>query len=334
MIKRVKTITEENFSDAVDYAYVLNKKMHFNVLSEKIVLPFGSILLTLYTTTLFLVSIYLMAQNNPERLTAFNALPFVPEFWDGIWGTLGNITDLLYVKIIIIIASLIIVPFIFSSIVALIVFCLTKPNKPEAEESTAKEAKKLYHYLNDAPQTYYAVLEGAPVLWRRICGIVSGIGCMVFSLYFYGSFMNQTNDFGAAVSALLQSDKNTEEIVICLFMGVGYYFIYAVLHIVLSCMLQPYCDSHRECKKFTDEAEKYWLSIDKEEREKREKEASREHYDGWKYKNLEKTQYYKDKSEEYYANYMGLSYETDEDKAKRLVRDVEDDLSGGGWGNY
>lgn len=31
---------------------------------------------------------------------------------------------------------------------------------------------------------------------------------------------------------------------------------------------------------------------------------------------------------------MGFPYETDEDKAKKLVRDVEDDLSGGGWGDY
>ncbi|MBQ9859735.1 MAG: hypothetical protein IJO76_03540 [Clostridia bacterium] len=334
MSKRVKEITEETFSDAVDYAHFLNKKLHFNVLSQKIILPLGSILLALHATILFLGVIYLLVRDNPEKLVAFNAFPFIPACWNGIWGAFSNITENLYVKIFLVIVFLFIVPFAVCSITALIVFCLTKSKSPAIEGSTVKRAKNLYNYLEKAPQTQYIVTEGKPVMWRRICGIVSGICIIGFAFYYYGSSINQNNNFLAAFSVLFQSDKSSDDILICLSFGVIFYFAYVLLHIVFSFIIQPCCDSYKEWKKFTDEAERHWLSVDKEECKRRKEDASCEEYDGWKYRNLEKTQYYKDKTEEYYAKYMGLPYETDEDKAEQLVRDIEDELSGGGWGNY
>ena len=43
--------------------------------------------------------------------------------------------------------------------------------------------------------------------------------------------------------------------------------------------------------------------------------------------------YYQKKFNEYYAQYMGLDYETDEEKAKRIAIEIEDDLTGN-YGDY
>jgi len=334
MSKRTKEITVENFSAAIDYAYDLNKKMNTNVLALKIVLPLGSVLFALHSTILFLGALGVSVYDNPERLIAFNALPFIQKYWNGVWEIFSNFTELLYIKIILMVVFLFLVPFVISSIAVIIISCMTKGKKPVISGNTAQRAKQLYTYLDEAPKTYFEAFDGKPVLWRRICGIISGLCIIVFMLYFYGSIVNQNNDFLSAFSILFQSNKYADDIVISIFCGVLFYVPYAILHYMFTIMIQPYCDSYNKWKKFTDEVERYWLSVDKDECKRREEEASREHYDGWKYRNLEKTQYYKDKKEEYYAKYMGFPYETDEDKAKKLVRDVEDDLSSGGWGDY
>lgn len=334
MSNRIKQITAENFPEAVDYACALNKKMCANVLAKKIVLPLGSVLFALHSMILFLGALGVSVYDNPERLIAFNALPFIQKYWNGVWEIFSNFTELLYVKIILMVVFLFLVPFVISSIAAIIISCTTKGKKPVIEGNTAQRAKQLYTYLDEAPQTYFEAFDGKPVLWRRICGIVSGLCIIVFMLYFYGSIINQNNDFLSAFSVLFQSNKYADDIVISIFCGVLFYVPYAILHYMFTVIIQPYCDSYNKWKKIIDKVERYWLSVDKDEYKRREEEASRKHYNGWKYRNLEKTQYYKDKKEEYYAKYMGFPYETDEDKAKKLVRDVEEDLSGGGWGDY
>lgn len=334
MSKRTKEITAENFSAAVDYAYALNKKMHTNVLALKIVLPLGSVLFALHSMILFLGALGVSVYDNPERLIAFNALPFIQKYWNGVWEIFSSFTDLLYVKIILMVVYLFLVPFALCSIVMLIISYLTKAKKPEIKGNTAQKAKQLYKYLDNAPQTYFEAYDGKPVLWRRTVGIVSGIFILVFMLYFYGSIITQSNDFLASFTVLFQSNEYADSIIICIFMGFIFYILYAILHYIFTLIIQPYCDSYNKWKKFIDKVESYWVSVDKDERKRREEEASRKPYDGWKYKSLENTLYYKEKFNEHYAKYMGQPYETDEDRAAKLVSEVEDDMSGGGWGDY
>ena len=44
--------------------------------------------------------------------------------------------------------------------------------------------------------------------------------------------------------------------------------------------------------------------------------------------------YYEQKRNEYYAKYMGLEYETEEEKAKRIALEIEEELTGEGYGDY
>ncbi len=49
---------------------------------------------------------------------------------------------------------------------------------------------------------------------------------------------------------------------------------------------------------------------------------------------VKETEFYKEKFDEYYAMYTGTEYETPEQKAARIVRETEEDLSGKGYGDY
>lgn len=334
MSKRIKQITAENFAVAVDYACTLNKKMHANVLAKKIVLPLGSFVFALHSIVMLLGALYMLVQDNVSRVIAFHSIKFIINYWNGIWNFCQNVSELIYVQVILMVLYLFLVPFAISSIAAIIIFYIAKGKELVIKGDTAKKAKQLHEYLDKAPRTYFEAFDGSPVLWRRTSGIISGILIIIFMFYYYGCILNQSNDFLSAFSVLFQSNENSEDIIVCIIFGGLFYVPYAILHYIFTLMLQPYCDSYNKWKKLIDKVEHYWLSVDKEECKRREEAASREDYDGWKYKSLEKTQYYKDKSDEYYAKYMGIPYETDEDKAKRLVSEVEDELSGGGWGNY
>ena len=111
------------------------------------------------------------------------------------------------------------------------------------------------------------------------------------------------------------------------------YILYSRLHSVLAFFMKRYYNCHKEWEGFKREADRYWLSVDSSEKQKRD-EAKNTAYDGWKYKSLENTLYYKEKYNEYYAKYMGQSYESSEDEAARIAREVHDDMSGGNWGDY
>ncbi len=334
MLKKNTSITDENFCEAVNVACAWNRRLRCKFYTRKIILPFGSIVFTLCATILFLGVLYTAVYNDPQRSIAFDVLPFIQKSWDAVWGMMGNLTELLHVKIMLMILLLVLAPFVFCSIANFLLSCVINVKKPVIQGNTAQQAKQLYVYLKNTAETYSGTHYETSGLWRRICGIVSGLCIIVFVLYQEGSAINQNSNFAAALSVLFQSEEHTETILICGSFGVIFYAMYAVLHTVFILLIRPYCDSRSKGEKLLDEAERYWVSVDDGERKRREEEATHEPYDGWKYSSIGKSLYYKEKAKEYYAQYTGQPYESDEDQAKRLVRDVEDDLSGGGWGNY
>ena len=274
MTKKVKEISKENFSEAVSYAHALNKKMHTNVRAQKIVLPLGNILFTLHALILFL-GVLCFTGNG----FAVNSLPFVLNYWNAIWGMFGSITEILYIKIILMVLYLFIVPFVICSIIVLILSLKTKVKSPEIKGNPAQKANQLYDYLKNSPQTYFEAFDGAPVVWRRVCGIIAGVLVIVFMLYSQGVAINQTDEFLPAFRVLFESDKHLEKILICIFMGVLFYVPYSVLNYIFTKMNEPYFDSQIEWRKFKDEAENYWVSVDKVERNRREQEKRKEQYE-------------------------------------------------------
>ena len=276
MSKKIKNITAENFSEAVDYAYTLNKKMTANVLAKKILIPLGSIVFALNALLLFMGTIYAFIPNEAARTIVFDKFKFVASYWDSIWGMCCNISDLVYIQVALMVLYLFIVPFVICSIIAIIISYTAKGTESEFKGNDAQKAKKLYDYLDNCPRTYFEAFDGTPVLWRRTTGIVSGILVIVFMIYYYGCGITQSTDFAAAFSAMFQPGNPSDPILICIFSGLLFYVPYAVLHYLFTLLIQPYCDSYNKWSKFLDEAEYYWLSVDNVERKKRALQKEKE----------------------------------------------------------
>ncbi|MBQ8550321.1 MAG: hypothetical protein IJ426_03165 [Clostridia bacterium] len=284
MIKRTEEISKENFPEAVNRAYALNKRMHTNTLAQKIVFPIGSILFTLHALILSLgVFCFAGTLTAPNDGLAFNSLPFVLKYWNAIWGMFGSLTEILYIRIILMVLYLFLVPFVICSIIVLILSRKTKVKAPEINGNPAQQAKQLYDYLQKSPQTYFQAFDGAPVVWRRVCGIVSGILVIVFWLYSQGVAINQSKGFLPAFKVLFGSDEYSEKILLCVLMGVLFYVPFYVLNYIFTKINQPYFNSYVKWKKFTDKVECYWVSVDKVERDRREREEMKKREERKKY---------------------------------------------------
>lgn len=323
MSKKIISVTKENFPQAVKYAYSLNGKMAANAYAQKIVLPLGSLLFAFHVF-IFLLGIALaIATENSVSLAILDAVPALRNYCFLLWDGCNVITENIYCKILLCIAVLYLLPLVVCGIVRLMIAIFMRGEKPVIEGTDAQKAKRLYSYVKNAPlpkKDPYKV----GVFWCRIGGIPTMICFAAAILY--------------TMYTTLDAEKSTLWMliafaVISLLEAALLYVLYGRLHFLLTFFMKPYYDCRKEQKNFQKTLEQYLQSF--ERRAKKEQESSKEEsYDGWKYRRLEETEYYKSKFNEYYAKYMGQPYESDEDRAKRIVREVEEDLSGGGWGDY
>lgn len=323
MAKKVTFITERNFSEAVRYARSLNRKMAAGIHGQNIVLPIGSIVFAIHTFILLLGLSQVIAAENGGNIALLESFPFIMDYCNFIWDKLALITQSPYLKVFLLAAYYYLLPIAVCAVIRLAISIFVRGKKPELGGSTKQQAKQLCTFVAQAPM-HKKDPSDARKIWCRITGIPV-IACFT-AIVAYALF-----------AAPLPQDAETWAYIvlaiIVLIEALLVYVVYTRLYFTLTVFIKPYFDRIKEWEKFKDETERYWLSIDPDEKAKRSKSTS-ESYDGWKYRNLENTQYYKEKFNEYYAQYMGQPYETDEDRAKRLVREVEDDLSGGGWGDY
>lgn len=329
-MKKIEKISKENFPEAVKYAHSLNKKRHADVLAQNIVLPLGSILFGVHVLILALGLAYEIVAERNHQLAFFETFHFIPDYCHKLWGFFGEITDIMFLKIIMFFALLYLVPFFVCGIISLIIRVFTKGEKPVIEGSDAKRAKQLYSYIEQAP-THKTDAYDAQTIWCRITGISF---CALLAAFIIHSVISE---------ALVFAQKDTEWwwyailVAMVLLGGAMMYVLYFRMYFLLNVIIKPCYSSEKKWKDFKAEADRYWVSLDFDERLKRTKEELRkehEEYDGWKYKNIGKSEYYKSKFNEHYAKLTGTDYETDEEWAKRIVNDVEDDLSGKGYGDY
>jgi hypothetical protein len=142
-------------------------------------------------------------------VVATEVFPFFSKYWNSIFGFFGTITDLLYVKIILILGFLFVVPFLLCSIITIIVFHCTKNTPLSITGSVAKSAKQLNSYISNSPyfENFVELLDEEHALWRRLTGIISGICIAVILLYSQGLSISQSKDFLAVFSAIFKSAK-------------------------------------------------------------------------------------------------------------------------------
>ncbi len=329
-MKKIEKISKENFPEAVKYAHSLNKKRRADIIAQNIVLPLGSILFGVHALIFILGVAYEVIAEHNHQLAFFNTFRFIPDYCHKLWGFFGEITDVMFLKIIMFFALLYLIPFVVCGTISLIIRIFTKGEKLMIEGSDAKRAKQLYSYIDETP-SHKTDAYDAQTIWCRITGISF---CGLLAAFIIHSVFSTASVF---------AQKDTEWWLYALLVAIVLlgcallYITYVQMYFVLNAIIKPCYSSEKKWKDFKAEADRYWVSLDLDERLKRTKEALRkehEEYDGWKYRNIGKSEYYKSKFNEYYAGYTGTDYETDEEWAKRIVSDVEDDLSGKGYGDY
>ena len=324
-MEKVTTISGGNFSNAVKYAHSLNKKMAVNAVSQYIVLPLCSMLFAIHALVLlFGIALAVVAENNAS-IPLLDKFPFIANYCNWLWGQFSAVTDLDYLKAALAFVLLYLIPVVVCYVIKLILSIFISGQKPEITGTVAQQGKQLYQYVEQGPLPKQFAYD-MQVIWSRISGM-SIIACFLAVICYamYTAFTSE--DTALWIYIVLGVIAVLEFILI--------YILYAKMHYLLCALMKPGYSCEKEWESFKKEAERYWLSVDMDEKIKRIKEEEKEKsYDGWKYRNLEKTAYYKEKFDEHYARYMGYPPRTDDDDVTRLVKDVEDDLSGGGWGNY
>ena len=324
-MKKITTISKETFPNAVRYAHALNKKMAANALAQYIVLPLGSMLFALHALILlFGLALVVVAENNGS-LPILDKFPFIASYCNWLWEQLGAITDVMFLKIVMIFALLYLIPVVVCGVIRLILSIFISGQKPTIDGTIAQQGKQLYKYVEQGPLPKNGSYD-VQVIWSRISGM-SVIACFIAVVCYslYTAFVSE--DTAVWIYVVLGVTAVLEFIMI--------YILYAQMHCLLSAFMKPLYTCEKEWKSFKNEADRYWLSVDRDEKLKRIREEEREKsYDGWKYRSIEKTSYYKEKFNEHYARYMGQPYPSPDDDITRLVKDVEEDLSGGGWGDY
>lgn len=326
MAKEITKISKENFSAAVDYAYTLNKKMDVIRWAQSILLPLGSLLFAAHCLIFALGLTYAATEENNAHLAIFDTLRFIPDYCHSLWAQFGKITDLPFLKVAMFFVLLYLVPVAACGIVSLFLPIFAKGQAPEIDGTAPKMAKQLYRYVEQGPFPKKDS-DDARSLWCAISGIstIAIITVIIAHSLFTNMEINHSN-YG---SAILMA-------VIVLLGFVLVYIVYWRMHFVLTLLIKGFYTAPKDREAFLAELKRYWLSIDSGERLRvyKEEERKKSSYDGWKYKNLGKTNHYKEKFNEHYATYMGYPPKNDDDDVTRLVKDVEEDLSGGGWGNY
>lgn len=326
MAKKITKISKENFSAAIDYAYTLNRKMDANRWAQNILVPLASLLFAAHCLIFVLGLTYEVVTEHNAKLAIFDTLRFIPDYCHYLWAQFGRIAESPYIKVAMFFVLLYLVPFAACSIVRLFLPLFVKGQAPEIDGTAPKMAKQLYQYVEQGPFPKKDP-DDARSLWCAISGI-STIA-IITAIIAHGLFTNmEINDSNYGWAILMA--------VVVLLEFVLVYILYWRMHFVLTLLIKGFYSAPKDREAFLAEAKHYWLSVDPEERLRvyKEEERKKSSYDGWKYKNLGKTNHYKEKFNEHYATYMGYPPKNDDDAITRDAKDMELDLSGKGYGDY
>ena len=278
MNEPIKKISKENFFQAVDYAYTLNRKLNVNRWAQNILLPSASLLFAAHCLIFVLGITYEVVTERNATLAIFDTLRFIPDYCHYLWAQFGRITDLPFLKVVMSFVLLYLVPFVACGIVRLFLPLFVKGQAPEIKGTTPQMAKQLYQYVEQGPFNKKDP-DDARALWCAISGI-SAIAIITANIA-HGLFTNMEISDSNYWWAILLA-------VVVLLEFVLVYILYWRMHFVLTLLIKGFYTAPKERKDFLAEAKRYWLSVDSEERLRVyvEEERKKSSYDGWKYKNL------------------------------------------------
>lgn len=202
----------------------------------------------------------------------------------------------------VVIIGLVLLPFLVSAVLALALYWIKPKNAPYGKKraSVHDVDKKLKEFceVDGKYNSIYGIL-----LYFLFAGLLSG-GIMVVTSVYGG-----LNPFEYLFVAII-----LDAIYFVVFLGAS--FVFSMFRYKWGVTYYHIYDWRREVEAVIDKS--------------KEKKSSNSYIPEPRTDNP----YYEQKFNEYYAQYMGLKYETEEEKAKRIALEIEEELTGKGYGDY
>ncbi len=148
-LTEIRPINTKNFPEAVQYAKEFNLLTTRHLRIRAIALPIGCISFLLLS--LFFTFGFLTAEISPFNTFIPEKLPFISKFWGEFMGWCDDISSNWYIKAIICILLLYLIPFAITSLLALSVKLLTRVPKPSLNGDHVNQVNQLYEYCLKIP---------------------------------------------------------------------------------------------------------------------------------------------------------------------------------------
>jgi len=148
-VSEVKKINSGNFMQAVAYTKEINRKVRCHLRVRGIATTIGCALFLFLS--LVLTFGFLSAVDASYSTVIAQKLPFVSEWWKDITIFLNGITTEWYLQILICLGFLYLIPFIASSVIAVLIIVFTKVKDPSMEGDHVKQVNSLYDYCCKIP---------------------------------------------------------------------------------------------------------------------------------------------------------------------------------------
>lgn len=253
MAKRPTEVTKENFEDVKAYMLTTAKKVKRKYVTERIVTPLGNFLFTLISLVLIYGAIY--TTSSADEMMVFEKTAFMTDAWNVFSGSFPIDGLAWYYYWLILVAAAFIIPFAVSAVIAIIVSLTVHPKADGDFEGTdAQKAKKLYELTKSvSSKTSYSSSSGV------LCSILFILAFCAFLVY----------------SFLVLETKFSISMLIGLLVVVAIlYFVYSLILLLSQSINSVFCKTESVAG-LVSASEKYWLSVDPEEVERRRLEEER-----------------------------------------------------------
>lgn len=268
MSKAITKITQNNFSDAVAYAYTYKRKRTVANYTRKVILPLGSILFVIHALFITVGGISVIMDEG--ELAAIEGLKFITEYWDKVLEAFCSITDLWYLHIPMMLVYLFLIPFAVCSVLALVVALVTKVKPLTVSGVHHEQAKQLCQYASGLP-TSTSDDEDAHKLWRRITGVAFLVGILGFTVYFLIALNNLDGKLSHDAALYALAEGLLGILIACALL----FWVYTLLHRLFALTIRPYYRADDERNKLASVAHSYWVSVDPEEQRKAKERAKK-----------------------------------------------------------
>ena len=248
-----KSITTENFDQALSFISENSAKVKKKKLIKSIVKPVGSLLFTFLSVLLIYGALY--KYSSPEEIIVFEKFGFLTNIWNGLSNLVTNSEMVWYVYWLVLIATIFVIPLLVSAIISIIVSLCFKTSELQISDTTdIEKAKK----LND--MAIKLRKESNNYDSDSLKTICKWIFILVISAFLVYAFMTIKMTF--AVSMLLGF----------VVAAVILYFVYGL---IFNCFyaINKLFYKKTYIYKITDLTDEYWVSVDPQEKKRREKEA-------------------------------------------------------------